>query len=147
VNIVNCSFSSKEPPPNTESAPAFKTISLLGIVYKGNVDSRGRPSGAGSLLFSQGDRYDGEFVEGRRCGRGTYTFVCGDVYDGLWKDDMRNGCGTLRYSNGDVYDGEWRNDARSGAGSLVFSDGSSFVGEWIDDSYGPGTFSEKQDAA
>ena len=103
------------------------------------MDSRGRPHGHGSLVFAQGDRYDGEFEGGRRSGRGAYTYANGDVYTGMWKKDVREGDGVLRYSNGDVYNGQWANDARSGEGSLVFADGGSFVGQWRDDAYDHGS--------
>jgi hypothetical protein len=117
------------------STASRKVISFSGFTYDGEVDARSCPSGQGCLVFPQGDRYDGEFMNGRRCGRGKYTFSNGDVYEGLWKNDVREGRGILRYANGDVYEGMWSNDVRCGLGSLLFSDGSRFVGDWVDDSF------------
>jgi hypothetical protein len=123
----------------TKTSINIKTVQ--GCEYTGSVDSRGRPHGHGSLVFAQGDRYDGEFEGGRRSGRGVYTYANGDVYTGMWKKDVREGEGVLRYANGDVYNGQWCNDMRSGEGSLVFADGSSFVGQWREDAYDSGLIS------
>lgn len=142
ASSVENSNSSLADSSSSVSAPDFKIISTRGASYEGSVDSNGRPCGKGTLLYPQGDRYHGDFVDGGRNGRGMYTFPCGDVYDGEWKRDVREGRGVQLYANGDVYDGEWCDDIRSGEGSLVFSDGTSFVGQWIDDSYGLGTFTE-----
>jgi hypothetical protein len=62
----------------------------------------------GIAIYPNGDRYDGEFLDGRRNGRGVYTSANGDRYEGEWRDDRRNGRGVYNSANGNRYEGEWR---------------------------------------
>ena len=38
-----------------------------------------------------GDRYEGNFVDGERCGKGIYYYLSGDKYEGEYRGDIRNG--------------------------------------------------------
>ena len=46
---------------------------------------------AGTIHFTNGDRYEGEWSCGAKNGTGTYRCANGVVYEGRWKDDMRHG--------------------------------------------------------
>ena len=48
---------------------------------------------------------------------GAYIWTDGDKYVGEWKDNNRNGQGTYTYANGDKYVGEYRDDKRHGQGT------------------------------
>jgi hypothetical protein len=43
-------------------------------------------------------------------GIGKYVYSNGDVYEGNWLDSKRSGLGKLNNTNGDTYDGMWQND-------------------------------------
>ena len=43
-------------------------------------------NGYGILIFSDGNRYEGHFVNDKREGLGKYFWRDGRVYDGQWKD-------------------------------------------------------------
>lgn len=47
------------------------------------------------MLYSNGDRYEGDWLDGNKDGKGTYTYVNGNKYNGEWKEDAVNGKGTV----------------------------------------------------
>ena len=66
------------PPPKEGQAPKVLTqdVTLLGARH-----------GRGEVIYSNGDTYAGEFVDGQREGYGKYTDPSGAVaYQGEWKD-------------------------------------------------------------
>ena len=56
----------------------------------------------------------------------------GEIYQGKWLNNQRNGTGKCFYKNGDVYQGKWVNGKRCGQGRLKSKDGSLYVGSWMD---------------
>lgn len=42
--------------------------------------------GQGVLIWRDGKRYEGQFVNDKREGRGVFRWKDGRVYDGMWKD-------------------------------------------------------------
>jgi hypothetical protein len=44
-------------------------------------------NGRGRLIHSDGDSYEGEWVDDKAQGKGTYIHVNGARYEGNWKDD------------------------------------------------------------
>ncbi|MCK7513212.1 MAG: hypothetical protein MZV70_60420 [Desulfobacterales bacterium] len=95
-------------------------------------------NGKGTMVYSTGHKYTGEFKNGLRDGEGfmtmpggrtlkgrfqfntvfegTYTYPDGKVYTGQWELRERNGRGTLKYADGRVYDGEFKSGLRHGKG-------------------------------
>jgi hypothetical protein len=61
----------------------------------------------GSLLFSNGEVYEGQFNELGYHGKGKYSFPDGRVYDGFYKDNNKFGQGSFTWPNGAKYDGQW----------------------------------------
>jgi hypothetical protein len=64
-------------------------------------------------------KYDGELLNQKPSGNGTMVYKNSDRYTGEWKYGKRHGTGTLTYSNDDAkgrvyYSGDWENDKRSG---------------------------------
>ena len=49
-------------------------------MYIGDFNSQGERHGPGELLWSNGDKYVGNFVEGLRDGQGTLYFKDGTTY-------------------------------------------------------------------
>ena len=107
--------------------------------YSGQIVA-GQPSGEGTMIFTNGDVYQGMWQDGWREGQGRITYAEGNEaglaeYDGEWVVGHREGYGKLVYSNGDVYEGEWRLDAQEGQGTMTFSENDSvqrvsYTGGW-----------------
>lgn len=47
------------------------------------------------IAFSNGSKYEGEWVQDKREGKGKFTWNNGDTYEGDFKDDRRTGTGIL----------------------------------------------------
>ena len=56
-------------------------------------------------------------------GVGTLKYSGGDEYSGEWKNDKKDGVGTLKYSGGDIYVGRFNNNVKHGLGQYTYSDG------------------------
>ncbi|RPI79417.1 MAG: hypothetical protein EHM45_03045 [Desulfobacteraceae bacterium] len=81
-------------------------------------------------IYTNGEKYVGEIVDGKKNGQGTYTWSNGDTYIGAWKDDKRTGQGTVVLINGDKYVGGWEANRYHGQGTLTLANGDKYVGEW-----------------
>jgi len=111
-------------------------------------------TGKGNAVYSNGEIYEGDFVDGRRAGKGKYSYANGDKYDGEFQDNKKHGIGRLtyngkgeyygffengkkhgegmfKYPNNDIYSGWWRYGKKHGKGTYVFSDtGMRLIGNW-----------------
>ncbi|MFA7550810.1 MAG: hypothetical protein WCZ68_08730, partial [Sedimentibacter sp.] len=67
-------------------------------------------NGHGVTIYVNGDKYEGEFVNGMKEGLGTYTFENGNKYVGKFKDGKKEGSGVLYYIDGTIEEGKWEND-------------------------------------
>ncbi len=94
---------------------------------------RGVPVRKGTFVWSDGDRYSGEFAGRKKQGYGTYRYGHGTRYQGQWSDDRANGEGMIVWSNGDRYTGGWRNDRREGRGTYIWNSGIKYTGQWKGD--------------
>jgi hypothetical protein len=88
--------------------------------------------GRGTMVFSNGDRYDGEYKNGRRNGCGTFTFTSGRQYVGQFHDDQFQGMGIWKLEHGDRYIGQFQDNKCNGQGTYLFADRSIRVGMWQD---------------
>ena len=72
----------------------------------------------GISLWSNGDKYEGEYVNGKIHGKGKKYWDAGenkgDVYEGLWADDLREGFGIYLFSNGAKYEGMFERNLKNG---------------------------------
>ena len=93
--------------------------------------------GKGTMQWSNGDKYVGEFKDGRGHGYGTYTWssgeFAGDKYVGHWKNGFMHGQGTKTWANGSKYVGLWKNGKRHGEGTITLANGCIDNGIWDDD--------------
>ena len=55
-------------------------------------------NGKGTMTWSSGMKYEGEFKDWTLNGQGTYTHPDGSKYEGTWKDGKPNGMGTKTYN-------------------------------------------------
>jgi len=77
----------------------------------------GLPNGRGTLIWKDGSRCNGQFVDGRRHGWVETVFgTTGHKYVGEYKSDQRNGTGLWRWADGKVYEGEFLNHNKHGKG-------------------------------
>ncbi len=134
---------SVEPAPSADpSASSDRQIYVDDLRYKdaiycGYVDPEtGRPNGNGTMSYSNGDEYTGEWVDGLPEGRGIKQYSNGDVYDGMWAGGKRNGHGVYTWSDGRKYDGEYKDDLRNGEGSFLGWTGYQSETGWIGNYYG-----------
>lgn len=101
-----------------------------GTEYYGKFVDGAPADGRGVMVYSNGDRYDGEYRDGQRHGCGALTFSSGRRYVGQFQRDQFHGIGVWMLENGDRYIGKFQNDKCEGEGTFVFADGSSKSGRW-----------------
>ncbi|CAI2381814.1 unnamed protein product [Moneuplotes crassus] len=110
----------------------------------------------GELSLSNGQRYEGRFLNNQYHGRGTLTltngttltgnfeygvllspatiqFTNGRVYAGEINGYEIGRRGKLVYANGDTYEGTFEDRRREGDGVLLMPDGSKYEGRWKND--------------
>jgi len=125
--------------------------------YVGELSTNFKPDGRGRMEYTNGDVYEGDFIQGKRHGKGKYTTPDGYSYEGEWINnqrhgkgksitigiggtyegyfvrDKRHGQGKTTYTNGDVYEGYYKNGRKHGRGKFTLVNGSIYEGEWESD--------------
>ncbi|KAL6054939.1 MORN repeat-containing protein 1 [Balamuthia mandrillaris] len=104
--------------------------------------------GKGTMVWKNGDEYQGQWKRNQRHGSGSMTWWCipsgerkekkkkdeegreKQSYEGQWKKDQRHGHGKMMWSDGSKYFGEWRNDEQHGVGVFIYPNGQKWVGAW-----------------
>ena len=159
-------------PPVTEASKVYVSNQLYhGAIYSGYVNKLRQPDGKGTMKYSDGSEYTGDWVNGVRQGQGTMTYDNG-IYDGEWQNDKKNGKGTYTWNDGKKYDGayvddvrdgkgvfsnwvdltngysgtyygESKNDQFDGYGSFLFDNGDKFEGVYKENQYWTGTYTKK----
>ena len=116
-------------------------------------------TGYGSISYTNGDFYFGQWVDYKKHGDGFIIYKNLDIYNGNWVEDERSGIGFFldenkelfikgqweynefiegthmititKYENGDFYDGEYdENDNKEGVGFIVTHKNEIYKGEW-----------------
>jgi len=98
--------------------------------YEGPYKDGKRHGHHGVYMWSDGQKYDGDWEYDKRVGHGIMRYINGDYYDGEWKDGEETGRGTKHYVDGGVYDGNWSHGKRDGHGIMHYADGSTYDGYW-----------------
>ncbi|MCB9201736.1 MAG: hypothetical protein H6604_01625 [Flavobacteriales bacterium] len=81
-------------------------------------------NGFNKYTYSNGDVYEGNWVENKKQGFGKYTSAStGDVYEGNWVDDIRSGQGKLTWKDGKTFVGNFENNMPKGEGKMIYADG------------------------
>lgn len=99
--------------------------------YTGEVDSKIKPHGLGTMNYNDGRTYTGSWSHGQWHGQGTAAFVNGDKFDGNYDLDRRHGFGVYSWSDGRIYEGEFYHDRRQGCGEYQWPDGALYRGEFV----------------
>jgi len=61
--------------------------------------------------------YDGRWKDAKFWGHGTFMSENGDKYEGDFVNGIKNGTGTLRLHTGEIYEGKWKDGKRHGKGT------------------------------
>jgi len=102
----------------------------------------GKRTGYGNLIFTldNGDKYIGELYNNLWHGQGTYIYKTGDKYFGGYNNGKMEGQGTYTWVNGDKYEGQHKDGIRSGQGTYTYINGDKFIGEYKNDLMYEGTY-------
>lgn len=73
-------------------------------------------NGKGTMLYTNGDRYTGDFLNGKKHGEGELVYNSGACFRGEWLNDQACGRGVFHHANGSSYEGEWLLSKRHGFG-------------------------------
>jgi len=88
-------------------------------------------NGKGTIVYTNGDAYDGDFVNGKAHGRGTSRSKAGQVYVGEFANGSFTGQGKITFPNSETYEGGWLLNQRSGKGKAIYLDGEVYEGDWL----------------
>lgn len=88
-------------------------------------------NGFGKKEYSNGDAYEGNFVNGIKNGIGSYTWASGNNYEGDWKSGERTGKGILTWANGDKYEGDFMDNKQNGKGTIIWITGNKYEGDFL----------------
>lgn len=104
------------------SAPTSKVLLIYGNGdrYEGDFIN-GMYHGKGVFIWANGERYEGDFFLNKRTGRGIYLWPSGESYEGDFVDGKLNGWGIYTWPDGSYYEGEFVDNLRTGKGTYVWS--------------------------
>ena len=103
-----------------------------GSSYNGEVNRSGKQHGKGTLIWPDGSKYTGDWVDGFRHGKGTEISPNGRKYTGDWLKNQRTGKGTHTWPSGDKYTGDYVDGKQNGKGTHTWPNGNTYTGDFID---------------
>ncbi|MGB2912530.1 MAG: hypothetical protein WBB81_03135 [Pyrinomonadaceae bacterium] len=124
-------IASAQSPTLPAGVPKSDDFSFLLNAFDDKCVSGNCVNGKGKKAYSNGDNYEGDFVNGKHHGQGTYRTKEGQVYVGQFAKGAYNGRGKMNFPNGETYDGDWLNNERTGDGRATYKDGSNYEGDWL----------------
>ena len=71
-------------------------------------------------IYSNGNKYEGDWENGKKQGIGIYKYASGDIYEGEFMNDLKEGRGIYKYASGGIYEGEFMNNVKEGRGILSY---------------------------
>lgn len=110
-------------------------LSLIGNLFK-TMAAVEQFHGSWSFKLGPTDMsYEGDYIineEGQRVkhGTGTLRWSDGREYRGQFARDKLHGEGSMSWPTGEKYEGQYVNNYKSGLGKLLFPDASTFEGAW-----------------
>jgi hypothetical protein len=93
----------------------------------------GKQNGYGVEIYASGTRLEGEFKDGKPNGHCIKTDTNGDRFEGEFKDGKPNGHCIKTYANGDRFEGEFKDGKTNGHCIKTDANGDRFEGEFRDD--------------
>uniref|UniRef100_A0A3B4YMC4 Ankyrin repeat and MYND domain containing 1 n=1 Tax=Seriola lalandi dorsalis TaxID=1841481 RepID=A0A3B4YMC4_SERLL len=94
--------------------------------HRGAQSGEDRREGLGVQEWSDGSRYEGDFVNGFKHGKGRYTWRNGEFYEGSFYKDYRHGDGLYCWPTGHKFIGKFYLNRKEGYGQHLFPDGATF---------------------
>ncbi len=85
---------------NQHTKAVWALVCLLGLASYAVAEQQ-------ELTLANGDRYEGEVIDGALEGFGRYTWADGKRYEGNFSAGKRQGFGSLTWANGDRYQGNF----------------------------------------
>lgn len=116
--------------------PPGGSATAVSALFEGEYNDMGQKHGKGTMRWSNGDIYTGDFLNDVRHGHGTLSFYGtrqnhdGGEYVGDWEHNQMHGNGTRRYPNGDVYTGAYNRGQRQGEGRFYYANGDLYHGDF-----------------
>ena len=89
-------------------------------------------SGYGKYVSSNGNVWEGFFIDGNLNGEGKIVFANGSVWEGTFVDDKLNGEGKMTFVSGLIIEGFFIDNNLNGEGKIVSADGSVWEGTFVD---------------
>lgn len=108
----------------------LQTAGTTPAIEPANCISGDCENGLGTMVFENGNRYEGSFQAGKFDGNGLFKFINGDVYTGEFKAGLFSGKGAYTFDNGDKYVGELV-DGYFKYGSLTTTKGNVYTGGFL----------------
>ena len=90
-------------------------------------------NGKGTLQFSDGRKYVGNFVNSTKSGIGTFSWTNGEIYIGSFSNDMMHGDGIYYFPDGRKYIGHFKKNIKHGKGRFEWPNGKLYQGEFKND--------------
>jgi len=87
--------------------------------------------GAGTLHYSNGNKYIGLFKNGVPNGQGSMFYANGNRYQGNFENNLKSGEGKMFFSSGNIYTGSFTANRMEGKGILELANGDKFTGDFI----------------
>lgn len=106
----------------------FPFVQVQATCVKGNCKD-----GYGTYVYTNGDKYVGDFKDSHPEGKGIIYFANGNKYIGHWQHSFRQGEGRFVYSEGHEYLGQFRQNKFHGFGKMSFANGDRYEGYWESD--------------
>jgi len=91
-----------------------------------------RCNGRGVLTYKDGRRYEGEYKLDKMHGKGVYIWAEGARYEGEYKEHKKHGRGLQTWPTGGRYEGQYVDGTQTGLGIMTWADGRRYEGEWLD---------------
>ena len=100
-----------------------------GSIYKG-VFKNGKYDGLGKEFFEDGTKFEGFFSDGQKK-YGTFQWSNGSKFQGQFLNGVFHGKGIYNWANKKAYNGNWANGKMNGKGKFTYPDGSYYEGEFV----------------
>ena len=113
----------------------MKQLALLLLITSLNLYSQDTKRCTDVKEFTNGTYIGCLDYESNADGFGTLTYTNGDVYQGNWSRNYFNGFGIMNFGNGDSYTGNWVKNSMEGAGKMQYANQGSYNGNFKNNMY------------
>ena len=113
------------------NAEAGTIVYNNGDIYEGDISGILRNGNGTMSYYATDETYTGPFVDDKITGNGTYIFSNGTKYVGELKDGKKDGYGEITFADGSSYRGNFSNDMMNGKGEYTWADGSTYKGDFV----------------